>query len=45
VCSLITHLIQEMRQDRKIHLILKDKGIEEYINLDITGIDLDNDQD
>ena len=34
--------MEEMRIDRKIKMILKDKGIEEYIRLDITDIDLDN---
>ena len=36
------HIMEEMRMDRKINMILKDRGIEEYIKLDITDIDLDN---
>jgi len=34
-----------MKQDRKINLILKDKGIEEYVSLDITDINIDVEQD
>jgi len=36
------HIMEEMRMDRKIDMILKDKGIEEYIQLDITDIELDS---
>jgi len=42
VANIIMHIMEEIRMDRKIKMILKDRGIEEYINLDITDIDLDD---
>uniref|UniRef100_A0A7S3MYA8 Uncharacterized protein n=1 Tax=Strombidium inclinatum TaxID=197538 RepID=A0A7S3MYA8_9SPIT len=39
--SIMLHIMDEMRKDRKIKMILKDRGIEDYVNLDITDIDLD----
>mmetsp|Transcript_12337 Transcript_12337/g.19157 ORF Transcript_12337/g.19157 Transcript_12337/m.19157 type:complete len:220 (-) Transcript_12337:18-677(-) len=40
--SIIIHIMNEMRQDRKIKMILKDRGIEDYVRMDITDIDLDD---
>jgi len=38
--NIIIHIMNEMRQDRKIKMVLKDRGIEEYVSMDITDIDI-----
>ena len=39
--SIILHILEELRRDRKIKMILMDRGIEKYIKLDITDINFD----
>mmetsp|Transcript_12344 Transcript_12344/g.19174 ORF Transcript_12344/g.19174 Transcript_12344/m.19174 type:complete len:229 (-) Transcript_12344:244-930(-) len=41
VSPIIFHILEEVRLDRKINMVLKDKDVETYISADITDIDLE----
>ena len=34
------NVIDELRKERKVLMVLKDKGVDEYINMKMTEVDL-----
>jgi hypothetical protein len=40
IIDIIINVIEEMRMERKIKMIISDKKVDEYVQIDITDIDL-----
>lgn len=39
-CDIIRDIIDEMRRQRKIMMVIKDDNVDEYINLDMTELNI-----
>ena len=42
--EIIENVMDELRRERKIKMVLADSGIEEYIKLDLEGVSLESEE-
>lgn len=40
VIDIIINVIEEMRMERKIKMVIQDKEVDEYVQIDITDLDM-----
>ena len=40
--DIIRDVLDEVRKERKIMMVLDDKGVDDYIDIDITEMDINN---
>jgi hypothetical protein len=39
------NVLDEVRRERKIHMVLQDKNVDEYINIDISEMNINNEEE